>query len=134
MKWKGSFTIEAAVIVPIFLLVCGFLLHVLFYYHDKNIVEAAVHETLSLAYGREAIDESQLEKSLYERVRKKTLLLRGVETEVVCKENDVKVCCVAQNNPWRLQIESVTKKTTPEVYIRSVRKLEKLAEKLEEEP
>ena len=128
MKYKGTFTIEAAVLVPLLFVVCGFLLHVLFYYHDKNIVVAAVHETLSDACGREVMDEEMLESQLHECIHNKTLLLSEIQTDVTIENMDVKVCCAAEKNLWKLQIESVTKKTTPEVYIRSVRKIRKLEE------
>ena len=35
---RGGFTIEATVIVPLILFIFGVLLHILFYWHDKNIL------------------------------------------------------------------------------------------------
>jgi hypothetical protein len=133
-KVKGSVTVEAAVIVPFLLFLCVMSLHLLFYYHDKQIVAAAVHETVAYACGREGMDEGELEAHLKRRVKGKTMLLTKMETEVTFKGTQVSVCCEANQSPWELKIESVTRKTAPEVYIRSVRKLKKLEERMEEEP
>jgi len=133
-KVKGSMTIEAAVIVPMFLFLCVISLHLLFYYHDKQIVAAAVHETVAYACGREGMDEGELEAHLKRRIKGKTMLLTKLETEVTFKGMQVSVRCEAKKSPWDLKIESVTRKTAPEAYIRSVRKLKKLGERMEEKP
>ena len=39
------YTIEAAIIIPLFLLVFGVSLNLLFYHHDKNVIGAAAYPT-----------------------------------------------------------------------------------------
>lgn len=133
MRMKGNMTVEAAVIVPMFLLVCGLLFRILFYNHDKNIVSAAVLETVSYACGREGMTEKELEEHLQQRVDGNILLFGDFRTDVTFDGLDVKVSFHAKQHSWKLDVESVTKKTTPEVFIRSARKLEKLEERMEEE-
>ena len=57
MKLRGSLTIELAYVFPLILLVFGVLLHVLFYYHDKNILLGAAHETAAYGAGLEEVQE-----------------------------------------------------------------------------
>lgn len=133
-KIKGSFTIEAAIIVPLILFVCAVLLHLLFYYHDKTVLTSAAHETLAYACGRSGMDEDELEEHLRSRIKGKLMLLNDVEHQVKLQGENVTVTCRAGEAPLQLKIECVTRKTAPEVYIRNVRKLEKLGEKMEEEP
>ena len=58
---KGSFTVEAAVIVPLIVFIFGVLLHILFYWHDKNILISTAHETAVFGSGRDQISEIELE-------------------------------------------------------------------------
>ena len=58
---KGSFTIEAAVIVPIILFIFGILLHILFYWHDKIILMSTAHETAAVGNSQMELSELELE-------------------------------------------------------------------------
>lgn len=127
-KVRGSFTVEAAVIVPLILFVFGILLHTLFYYHDKNILMAVAHETASIGGGREATDDIELENYFYSRIHDKLLLFTKVENEVKIDTEQVQILCEAKKSPMLLKVECVMSRTDPEDYIRNIRKLEKIGE------
>lgn len=125
---KGSFTIEAAFIVPLILTVFAVILHLLFYYHDKNILGSAAYETASYGAGRQTVSEQELEQRFEEKVCSKLLLLREVQSEVTILEDKVKVSARAWKNRSSLKTESAVSKTEPEDYIRSIRKAKKIQE------
>ena len=61
MKVKGSITIEASFVIPLFLLVFMVSTYCLFYSHDKSVVGAVAYETVSVASGREDIKVEEIE-------------------------------------------------------------------------
>lgn len=129
---RGSFTIEASLIIPLILFVFSVLLYTLFYFHDKNIVTAIAHETLAVGSGREEVDEEELERYFYQRMNDRLLLFTQVDYEVSIDEEQIQMVCEAKKSNMVLKIESVMSRTAPEDYIRSVRKLTKIGEKIGE--
>ncbi len=125
---KGSLTIEAAVIVPMILLIFGILMHILFYWHDKVILVSAAYETVALGAGRSEMDEAQLEHEFYARVKGKLLLLNKVECKVQTETEEVLIKCSGSRKTSQVQVKQRMIRTKPERYIRQVRKIEKLGE------
>ena len=125
---KGSFTIEAAVIVPLCLTVFAVVLHLLFYYHDKNILTSVAYETAAYGAGRQEVSESELESRFATRIRDKLFLFKGVQSEGVIREDQVQVTVRAWKNSFSLKVASTIGRTEPEDYIRSLRKAKKIQE------
>ena len=92
-KVRGSFTVEAAVIIPLIMWVFGILLHILFYYHDKNVLTAAAYETAALGCSRAGMEELELEYYFFSRFEEKLLLFTRVECLVQIEEEQVSVKC-----------------------------------------
>lgn len=131
-KLSGTFTIEAAVIVPLILFVFSVLMFILFYYHDKNILLGTAHETAALGSSRQNMGEEELEQYFSSRIRGKLLLFTWVQSEVQVEEEKVSIVCKARKNTMSLKVECKGVKTEPEDYIRGVRKLKKIGEGLGE--
>lgn len=127
-KLHGSLTIELAYLFPLILLVFGVLLHVLFYYHDKNILLGAAHESAAYGAGLEEVQEGTLEEYFDTRLRGKLLLFEQLEKKVKLEEKKVTVTCYAKRRMMSLGVECSVNRTEPEDYIRSVRKLIKIGE------
>lgn len=127
-KLQGSFTIEAAYLIPLILLIIGVLFHVLFYYHDKNILLGTAHEAAAYGAGLEIADKDAIESYFIARIRGKTLLLTEVENKVTVTDEEVTVICNASKSKMSLQVECSVNRTNPEDYIRSVRKIKKIGE------
>lgn len=125
---KGSFTVEAACIVPLILFVFGVLLHILFYYHDKNLLASASYETAVYGAGRYEVDEASINKHFQSRIKGKLLLFTTVKSEVLSEEEQVQIICRASQKAMSLRTECVISRTKPEDYIRSIRKLNKIQE------
>ena len=128
MKLRGSLTIELAYLFPLVLLVFGVLLHVLFYYHDKNILLGAAHETAAYGAGLEEVQEEELEAYFDTRLKERLLLFEQLEKKVGLQKETITVTCNAKKSMMSLGIECSVNRTEPEDYIRSVRKLIKIGE------
>lgn len=127
-RLRGSFTVESAVIIPLILMVLGVALHVLFYYHDKNILMGTVHETVAYGAGLEATEEATLENYFNQRIKGKLMLFTQVENEIQIEDKKVSITCTARKSSMSLQVEGVINRTNPENYIREVRKIIKIGE------
>lgn len=129
---RGSFTIEAAVIVPLILLVFAVALNSLFYYHDRDVIAAAAYETVAVGSGRGEWSEVELESYFQKRLKGRTLLFSYVDGEVEITDKQVKVLCKAKKNAMSISVKRVMRRTEPENYIRNVRKLGKIQDELGE--
>lgn len=127
-KMKGSFTIEATVIIPLALFVITVLLYILFYYHDKNVLASVAHETASYGSYMEQPEEGVLEAYLEERIKGRMLLFSNINSEIKIKENQVDVTSTASKGKMSLKVYSAISRTNPEKYIRSIRKIKKIGE------
>lgn len=127
---RGSFTIEAAVIVPMILFIFIVLLHILFYWHDKNILTSTAHETVS--YGSEAVEmtEVDLENYFSSRIRGKLLLFERITCLITLDKSNVTIEAQAQKGYMKVRTRCSMVLTKPEEYIRNHRKLEKLREEM----
>ena len=125
---KGSFTVEAAVIVPLIVFIFGVLLHILFYWHDKNILISTAHETAVFGSGRDQISEIELEYYFFSRMEEKLLLFNRVECVSYIEEDKVRVVFDGSRGQMVAKGMSTVSRTDPEGYIRNVRKLKKLGE------
>lgn len=125
---RGSFTVEAAVIVPIILLIFSVLLHILFYWHDKNILMSTAHETAALGSSRTKMSELELEYYFFDRMEGKLLLFDRVECLSHIEDDNVTVEWHGSKGVMVTKGEYHIIRTRPEVYIREIRKLKKLGE------
>ncbi len=130
---RGSFTIEAAVIVPIILLIFSVLMYLMFYFHDKNVLMGVAHETLAVGCGRKGLEDHELEQYFSSRIQGKLLLFTRVKSEIERNKEQVQIVCNAQKGSIKLEVEYKMKQTEPEDYIRSIRKMIKMQEGIEKE-
>lgn len=123
MKVKGSFTIEAAIIVPLILFLFSVLVHILFYYHDKNVLMSTAHETAAVGSGNEALSELELEYYFFSRMEGKLLLFNRVECLVELEEHEVTIMCDGSKDSMRVAFAYRMPKTSPETYIRKIKNI-----------
>ena len=123
--YRGSATLEMAMIFPLVMLVFIVTLHLLFYSHDQNVLGAAAYETVTLGVNREMYTEEELEAYFYERVIGRTFLMSQIQTNITISDEKVEISCVASKDNMKLQIDKMMKMTDPEGYIRNVRKIRK---------
>lgn len=122
---KGSFTIEATVVIPVVLFVVGVLLYLLFYYHDKNVIFAAAHETVVYGSYLENPDEEDLKKHIEERIKGKFLLFSSTKSDITIQKEEIAMQVTAKKGMMSLEVNVAAARTYPERYIRSIQKMKK---------
>ena len=125
---RGSFTIEASLIVPVILFIFVILMNILFYWHDKNILMSTAHETAVLGGSREGMAEIELEYYFFSRMEGKMFLFDRVECMAHIENHKVTIAFDGSKGAMVAKSECSIRKTEPEKYIRNIRKLEKIGE------
>lgn len=132
-KLRGSVTIEAAVIVPLILMIFGLIMTIIFYYHDKNVVAAIAHETVVMGCGQEETTEAELEQYFQKRMQDKLLLFSAIYAKTEVEEGKITITCKGQKNKMLLQVQMRMSKTEPESYVRNLQKADRIKDQLEEQ-
>ena len=133
MKVKGSVTIEASFVIPLFLLVFMVSTYCLFYIHDKSVVGAVAYETVAAASGRKDMKVEEIESYFVERVEGRTFLFDKISAKVEMTSENVKLTCSGLKRGMSFVLKREMKITEPEDYIRNIRKIEKLKNNLGDE-
>lgn len=117
---KGSFTVEAAVVVPLLLFAIGIIMTLLFYCHDKNVLAGVVSEAALIEAGRS-------EREDYEGLVEDALFwFEGPRIEVTENGGTIVVIATAERGGICIREEAMVTITTPEKFIRNVRKIESI--------
>ena len=129
---KGTFTIEASIIVPAILLMFSLIVTMLFYFHDKNLVSALTHETLAMGCSWGEISEEEIEKYFLSRLHGKLILFPQPTVDVNIDGEQIQMECTAKKERMRLHVEMEMTHTDPEQHIWKLRRLDKLGETLKD--
>lgn len=125
-SYKGSITIETTCLLPLIALVFVFCVWGSFYYHDKNILSACAYETAVVgstkAREKESITEDILEEAFLESTSGKCILFSEIEVSVQIREDAVIVNASGRRREMRTSVRHMAAITTPEEYIRKVKK------------
>lgn len=130
---NASFTLEAAIIVPMILFIFGILLHILFYWHDKNILMSTAHETVALGSSRSEMAEIELEYYFFSRMEERLMLFDRVECTVAIEDEKVTIKWDGSKRSLVAKGMYSINRTEPEKYIREIRKLKKIGEGMVQE-
>lgn len=129
-RLKGSFTIETAYMFPILMLVFLSAVYLAFFFHDKNILQSAAIETVSLGSERmrliEPLEAEELETYFSERVHGKLLYFGGALAEVGCEDDYVGITAQAFGRRMHIQAEARMKVTVPEEQLRMIKNLKEM--------
>lgn len=126
MKCKGSVTVEMAFLVPIVFSVIVIVVQILFYFHDKIILEGVVHETVTVCSSREEITEEEVERYFQEALGKRLLMFGYVETQVELAKDEIQMSCCSRRNRMQVEVSARMKSTAPETSIRRLRMIKRL--------
>ncbi len=132
-RFRGSFTIEASVIVPVILMIFSLILTMLFYFHDKNVVAAISHETLVMGCGKEQISAEELEQYLQRRVQRKLLLFGKVNVDAKVNDEEAAIVCSAKKKGMYMRVELHMRRTDPEQYIWKLKRIEEIKDEIKNE-
>lgn len=116
-RQKGSFTIEAAMLIPIILFLIATMITILFYWHDRTVLKGLVYETAVI--GAEKVsDTGELETYANELLEGKLLWFPTATVTVEKEENQVVVKAEASWRRMKAMAQVATPITTPEKIIR----------------
>ena len=131
-RLKGSFTIEAAFVIPLILFLFVILMYLFFYYHDKNVLIAGVQEAAIYGCGRSLPTEQEIGEFLTNQMEDRLLLFSEIKKEVRIEKDEILVRCWSTTRGMSIEANVRHSRTKPEQLIRNLRKIEKLGEKVEE--
>lgn len=131
-KMKGSLTIEAAIIVPLAILMFAVVISMLFYYHDKNVITGAVYEVVADGTIQAEPTKEELGMKLQEKVNKRLLLFSAVYVDAYMDKSKLVMECHAAKNGMTLYVKIAMNRTEPENYIRKIRGFQNINNQLGE--
>lgn len=127
ISYKGSLTVEAALLMPLvgMTLIAGVL--ALFYFHDKNILASCAYETAVVgstkAREKDGVTPEVLNQAFQERIKGKCILFSGAAATVEVGEDMITVSARAAKSRLKASVEQTAAVTEPETYIRDMRRL-----------
>ena len=126
---NGSFTVEMSLLMPMILfLIMGCVL-ACFYYHDKNIIAGAAYETAVIgstkAREKDGVSEGELNTLFQERTGRKCILFSRVRVISSVGKEEINVSATAKRRHMILTVKSSAAVTSPEKYIRDIRRIKK---------
>jgi len=123
---KASATVEIALIIPIVFLMFVLIVFAIFYYHDKNIINAAAYESSVVASNKlhesDAITEEEIIALLKSRIGNKCILLSCENESVTITKDKVAIQVVASKGNMKTKIVQSAAVTKPERQIREIKK------------
>lgn len=127
--FRGSFTVEMSLLMPLILFLIMECMLASFYYHDKNILAGAAYETVVVgstkAREKDGVEVSELETLCRERIGRKCILFSGVKIISTVEEDEIRIIVKAKKRRFSVSVESSAAVTKPEKYIRDIRRIKK---------
>lgn len=124
---RGSATVEMAYIMPVVFFTFIVVMYILFYLHDKNILNGAGYETLVVGNQRLRWDEEnmeeQMEEVFQERIKGKMIFFSGADVEVKCEGEMLTIRAKAKRNGMKITVEQKSRAVRPEKFIRDLRRV-----------
>lgn len=125
--YKGSFTIEIALLLPIIVVVFILCVWGGFYFHDKNILSSCAYETAVMgstkAREENIVTEEMLREAFMERINKKCILLSDVSVRIGITKERIEIEAVAERKTMKVIVRHTAAVTAPEDYIRGKRRI-----------
>ena len=120
---KGSSVIEMSYIMPLFMGLFVLIMHAVFYYHDKAVINGAAGETALLGAQAERGKEEGHDLEAFFRERTEGKLIYMTETDVAVEktEEEIKVSVSAQRSFMKLEVCQKALIIRPERQIRRMR-------------
>lgn len=122
-RLKGSTVIEMAYIMPLFFGLVVLIIHAVFYYHDKAVLNGAACETAVLGVQEERREgtEYDLEGFFRERTDDKLIYMTDVDVSVARSEKEITVSVSAERSFMRIKLSQTAGCSEPERNIRRMR-------------
>lgn len=144
MELRGSFTIEAALLMPIILGTIVILIYTSFFLHDRAVIyEGAILLANKYTNEQNMSDDKikqNLEKEINQIINEQVICTRNISTEITVKDKEIIVAstgefyfpnmyvakAVFQKQGFHILVTKTMKRYNPVSFIRNCRKVEKL--------
>lgn len=127
-KWKAVLTVELSYLFVLLFSIFVLVVHTVFYYHDKNILQGAASETAVLWAQLERRQNEYTDKSAetfcQERIQGKLILFSGGSVNVEQTEEEVTVIVTAEKGFMKVTVQGTAMIMKPENKIRKKKMLE----------
>lgn len=130
--FRANLTIEAAVILPLVMLMFAGILTTMFYYHDKNIITGASYEVLTIGSMEEEPKKEEIGKQFQERLNRKLILFSKIYVDIWIEDHEIIMYCRAAKGRFHLEVQVSMSRTDPERYIRNIRRIQKIENEIGE--
>lgn len=124
---KGSATVEMAYIMPVVLFTFVVLIYVLFYLHDKNIINGALYETVVVGCQKQRWEEEDIEgqmsKLFQERISGKLIFFPGADVEIKLGKEVITATACSEKRKMVIHAVQKGKIVRPEKFIRDLRRI-----------
>ena len=120
-----------AILMPILISIFIVVVQLLFYYHDKNVLTAAVYEVTVEGSSREYSKE-ELGLLLQEKINHRMILFTNIQADIVMNTSEIKLHCKSTKQGMVLQAEVIMYRKRPEGIIRNVLRMKKIEEEIGE--
>ena len=120
IRLKGSAVVEMSYIIPLFLGLFVLIVHAVFYYHDKAVLNAAAAETVVLGAQtvRREGTEYDLEGFFRERSDGKLIWMAGTSVSVSETDREITVEASAHRSIMSLSVRQKARIACPEEKLR----------------
>lgn len=127
-KFRAVLTVELSYLFIILFSIFVIVIHTVFYYHDKNILQGAVNETAvlwaQLERRQDKYTEMSAETFCRERINGKLILFSGISVSVEQTEKEITVTVLAEKGFMKMSVQGTAMIMKPEDKIRKKRRLE----------
>lgn len=130
---RGSATVEAAVIVPLLVLLFASIIFLSFFLYDKCALERAA--SMAALRGSQAVWEDntvryqRTDEGVTNILENALLGAKEVQKQIKVEGNQIKVCLETQYQWWNFQAEAEKKAVNPTEFIRNCRKVKGVIDK-----
>ena len=115
---SGSTVVEMSYIMPLILLMFVLIIHTVFYFYDRAVLNGAAAETAVL--GAE-LEEENLKEFFEERTSGKLILMTDPSVAITRTDNKIQVTAMVQKGRFELEVRQRAVIVNPEEKIRWIK-------------
>ena len=117
---KGSTVVEMSYLIPFCLILFFLLITIIFYFHDKAILNAAAAETAvtGVEMDRKKIEDVDMDAFFQERTSGKLIFLENITTRVDLSGKKIEVEVIASKGRMKIHLIQRATKVKPEEKVR----------------
>ena len=118
---SGSTVVEMSYIMPLILLMFVLIIHTVFYFYDRAVLNGAAAETAAELERRHGAEEENLKEFFEERTSGKLILMTNPSVAITRTDNKIQVTAMVQKGRFELEVRQRAVIVNPEEKIRWIK-------------